>query len=397
MSADGFLTPGAPHAELEQRYRRLLRLYPRDFRARRTDEMIGVLMASAAEGQDRPARGDVSDIVRGSLLARLRGPRGGWPFALSAFALVAPLFLVLTDILQVAFPYSESQAAVQGRISVFQARKVPAADSLPSGLVPQHVGGLQFLGQPAFLVLVAGHLIVAAAVLAGLRRTALAALVIGAAADYTQWTAFHVLSPGAGTIMFLTIAVFLLEAIALAAADPRAARRREGWQHVFPALALAVAAQLLALSFDAFRIGEVTFLNVRNGGGRHVTSGHKITAHATVVHVTVVHVTSGDAIMVIGCLLALLAVLLPLPLGLGWRASLLLAAACYPLVILAASAPGPAFGMLPETLGMGPVPFPVAHMIILTILYLPPLLVLGRAVAQTIRTRRPRTRGDLAT
>ena len=42
---------------------------------------------------------------------RLRGPRGGWAPALAAFALLAPLFLVLTDILQVAFPYWESQAA----------------------------------------------------------------------------------------------------------------------------------------------------------------------------------------------------------------------------------------------------------------------------------------------
>jgi hypothetical protein len=111
-----------------------------------------------------------------------------------------------------------------------------------------------------------------------------------------------------------------------------------------------------------------------------------------------VHVTSGDAIMVIGCLLALLAVvLLPLLLGLGWRASLLLGAACYPLVILVAAAPGPSFGMLPETLGMGRMPPAAAHTIIVTILYLPPLLVLGRAVAQTVRTRRPRTRGGLAT
>ena len=365
-AAGGFLTPGAQHAELERRYRRLLRLYPLEFRARRTDEMIGVLMASAADGQDRPARGDVGDIVRGSLLARLRGPRGGWPFALAAFALVAPLFLVLTDILQVAFPYSESQAAMQGRISILRAHGVPAARIPPSSLVPAHVGGLQFLSQPAFLVLVAGHVIVAAAVLAGLRRTALAALVIAAAADYTQWTAFHVLHPGAGTIAFLTIAVFLLEVIALAAADPRAARRREGWQHVFPALALAVAAQLLALSFDASRVGGE------------------------------LHVPSGNTIMVIGCLLTLLAVLLPLPLGLGWRASLLLAAACYPLVILAAAAFGPSFGRLPQTLGTGPMPAPVAHTIIVTILYLPPLLVLCRAVAQTIRTRRPRNRGDLA-
>ncbi|HEY6496434.1 MAG TPA: hypothetical protein VIZ43_24415 [Trebonia sp.] len=371
-AAGGFLTPGTPHAELEQRYRRLLRLYPREFRTRRTDEMIGVLMAGAADGQKRPARADVSDILRGSLRERLRGPRGGWSFALSAFALVAPLFLVLTDILQVAFPYAESQAAVRSRISILQAHGGPAADILAFPLVSQHVGGLQFLSQPAFLILAAGHLIVAAAVLAGLRRTALAALVIAAAADYRQWAAFQVFHPGAGTIMFLTIGVFLLEAIALACADPRAARRREGWWHLFPALALAVAAQLLALSFDAFRGGDIVF---RNGSE--------------------LPTTSGAAFMVGGCVLVLLAVLLPLPLGLGWRASLLLAAACYPLVILAAAGPGPAFGRLPETLGMGPMPFPVAHMIILAILYLPPLLVLGRAVTQTIRTRPPGS-GNLA-
>ena len=159
MSAvGGFPAPGAPHAELERRYRRWLRLYPREFRARRADEMLGVLMESAADGQHRPARGDVGDILRGSLLARLRGPRGGWPFALAGFALVAPLFLVLTDILQVAFPYSGNRAAAHG---------LPGAGILKSALAPPPVGGLPLLSQPAFLILAAGHLIVAAAVLAG--------------------------------------------------------------------------------------------------------------------------------------------------------------------------------------------------------------------------------------
>ena len=139
-----------------------------------------------------------------------------------------------------------------------------------------------------------------------MRRTALAALVIAAAADYTQWTDFHVLRPGLGTLAFLTIAVFPLEAIALASAGPRAARRREGWLHVFPVLALAVAAQLLAFSSAASRAGEP-------------------------------HLPSGNTILVAVCVLALLAVLLPLPLGLGWHTSLLLAAACYPLAILGAA------------------------------------------------------------
>jgi hypothetical protein len=69
-AADGFLAPslGAARAELERRYRRLLRLYPHEFRTRRADEMLGVLIASAGEGQNRPARSDVSDIVRGALV-----------------------------------------------------------------------------------------------------------------------------------------------------------------------------------------------------------------------------------------------------------------------------------------------------------------------------------------
>lgn len=362
-AADGFMTP-SPGAELEQRYRRLLRLYPRAFRARRADEMLGVLMAGAGKSQNRPARSDVSDIVRGSLVMRLRGPGGGWPFALAAFALVAPLFLILTDILQVAFPYRESQAALQRSISFLSAH--PAAHIPQSVLVRQHVGGLQLLSQPAFLVLVAGHLIVAAAVLNGLRRTALAALVIAAAADAMQWSSFHVFQPGAGTVAVLTIAIFLLEGIALAAADPRAARGREGWQHVFPAFVLAIATQLWALAFDAAAIPL-------NGGA--------------------LSSPSGDTIMVIGFVLTALAVLLPLPLGLGWRTSLLLAAVCYPLVILGtteASHFTPPIGRLAQQ-ALGPTPALVAHTDILTILFLPPLLVLCWAVAQTIRTGRPLT------
>ncbi len=363
-NADGYPTssPGAARAELEQRYRRLLRLYPREFRARRADEMLGVLMASAGKGRSRPTRSDVSDIVRGSLVMRLRGPRGGWPFTLAAFALVAPLFLVLTDILQVAFPYTENQVALHRSISFLEAHPAASGEIPQSVLVRQHVGGLQLLGQPAFLLLVAGHLIVAAAVLNGLRRTALAALVIAAAADATQWSSFTVLHSGAGTMAILTIAVFLLEAVALAAADPRAARHREGWQHVFPALVLAIATQLWTLAFDASTIPV-------NGGD--------------------LRVPSGDTVMVIGFALTALAVLLPLPLGLGWRTSLLLAAACCPLVLLGATTASPfspPIGVLAQQ-ALGPVPAPVAHMDILAALFLPPLLVLCWAVAQTIRTR----------
>jgi hypothetical protein len=366
-SADGFTAPshGVAHEELERRYRRLLCLYPREFRARRAEEVLGVLMASAGESQNRPTRSDIGDIVRGSLAMRLRGPRGGWPFTLAAFALIAPLFLVLADILQVAFPYWESQASVLSHIRFLEAHPVPGAGIPQSLLVREHVGGLQLLGQPAFLLLLAGHLIVAAAVLAGLRRTALAALVIALAADAAQWGSFHAFQPGVGPVAVLTIAVFLPEAIALAVADPRAARHREGWQHVFPALVLAVATQLWALAFDASWVPV-------NGG--------------------VLRFPSGDTIMVIGFVLTAVALLLPLPLGLGWRTSLLLAAACYPLIFLGTADGSPfssPMGRLAQQ-ALGPMSPPVAHTGIVGVLFLPPLLVLCWAVAKTVRSSRSR-------
>lgn len=362
---------GAARGQLEQRYRRLLRLYPREFRVRRTEEMLGVLMANAGKGQRRPTRGDVSDVVRGSLVMRLRGPRGGWPFTLAAFALIAPLFLVLTDILQIAFPYWDSRAALQSRINFLETHPLPAAGIPPSVLTRQHVGGLQLLGQPAFLLLVAGHLIVAAAVLNGLRRTALAALVLAVAADAARWGSFHAFQPGTGPLAVLTIAVFLLEAVVLTVADPRAARRREGWQHVFPALVLAAATQVWALAFD-YSVIPV------NGG--------------------TLRLPSGDTMLVIGLVLAVLAVLLPLPLGLGWRTSLLIAAACYPLVILGAVDGSPFSSPMGRAAqqALGPMSAPVAHSGIVAVLLLPPLLVLCWALVQAIRTTRSRSRGNLA-
>jgi hypothetical protein len=320
-AADSFLTPprGAAHAELERRYERLLRLYPREFRARRGAEMHDVLMASARVGQTRPALGDVADIVRGSLLMRLRGPRGGWASALAAFALLAPLFLVLTDILQVAVPYRVHRI---------------------------HDGGIGLLSLPGFLVFAGGPVIVAAAVLAGRRRTALAALLAAAVADFGNWahlTSFHVL-PGSLTMLLLTASVLLLEAFALAVADPRAARRLITWRHAVTVLLLAGAVQAWSFSADASADSPRSLAN---------------------------------GFMVTGFALAAIGVALPLVLGLGWRISLLSAAVCYP------SALGVSFiYMAPFSI----VPTKVA-------LYLPPLLVACCGAAWTVRgdvTRRGR-------
>jgi hypothetical protein len=59
------------HADLERRYRRLLSWYPRTFRREKGQEVLTVLMASAADGQRRPSLADAADLVRSALWMRL--------------------------------------------------------------------------------------------------------------------------------------------------------------------------------------------------------------------------------------------------------------------------------------------------------------------------------------
>ncbi|MFC7481355.1 hypothetical protein ACFQX7_16790 [Luedemannella flava] len=56
---------------LEDRYRRLLRAYPRSYRARRGEEMLSTLLDSAAPRQTHPSRGDASDLLMGAIRERL--------------------------------------------------------------------------------------------------------------------------------------------------------------------------------------------------------------------------------------------------------------------------------------------------------------------------------------
>jgi hypothetical protein len=266
---------------------------------------------------------------------RLRGPRGGWAPALAAFALLAPLFLVLTDILLLAVPYGEGQAAWENRVRSAKA----AGTSLPPELLHRvHDGGIGLISVPGFLVFAGGHVIVAAAVLAGRRRTALAALLVAAVADFGNWahlTSFHVPSPSLTTLL-LTASVFLLEAFALAVADPRVARRLVTWRHAVTVLLLAGAVQAWSLAADSSAESPRSFAN---------------------------------AYLVTGLVLAVIAVALPLVLGLGWRISLLSIAVCYPCAL------GVTFIYLAP---FSIVPTKVA-------LYLPPLVVACWSAAWTVR------------
>lgn len=81
---------GHKPTDLEASYRRLLRLYPRAYRRRREEEMLGMLLESSTPGQSRPAARDARSLLAGAARAWLR-----WFFvpdpaaARNAFALAA--------------------------------------------------------------------------------------------------------------------------------------------------------------------------------------------------------------------------------------------------------------------------------------------------------------------
>jgi hypothetical protein len=59
-------------AELERGYRRLLAWYPKEFRRENGQEILGVLLARARDGQRRPGLAESADLIRNGLWMRLR-------------------------------------------------------------------------------------------------------------------------------------------------------------------------------------------------------------------------------------------------------------------------------------------------------------------------------------
>ena len=87
-------------ANLENWYRRMLAWFPAEHRQVYGEEMVGVLLASASDGQRRPGPGDVIDLAAGGLRARLHSFfRAGhldqdWRDALTVFSVAAPVLLL---------------------------------------------------------------------------------------------------------------------------------------------------------------------------------------------------------------------------------------------------------------------------------------------------------------
>ena len=325
-------------AGLEQGYRRLLAWYPRAFRRDQADEILGVLMAGAGEGQRRPRPAEAADLLWSGLKMRLRGPAltgesRPWTDALALFSLVAPLFLVLADVLVVALPYRLHPVG----------RLVQTFGSHPE------IGGLSLLRQPIFDVTLGLGVLVAILVLLGLRWMALAALA--AAAVY--WIAARQLIPWIPyPLQLLTAGGYLVEAAALIASPgPRRGRQLVNWRYGVVLLAGAAAVQLSTFWYDA-------------------TSRPWFLAGAPPVRPAVWQVSS--------VVLAVAAV----SLALAWKLSryflLLLAVMCYPYAMQLAFSPPASSGS--DLLG-SPTPLHLAA------LFLPPVLFACGTVLAAITPR----------
>jgi hypothetical protein len=322
-------------AGLERGYRRLLAWYPQSFRFEQEDEMLAVLMAGAQQGQRRPGLLEAADVIRSALVIRIQRARSGpgnrgWADALALFSVVAPLFLLVADILEVALPY----------------RLRPDNRFPPlAGVISRHsqVGGLSLLSNPGFDIAVGGQVIVAALVLLSLRRMALAAM----AASVLYWIVARYWIPD--PLQLLCTSVYLLEAAALIASPgPRHGRHLMNWGHGVVLLLAAAAVQVSTLMYYAMNSPAWWSSN----------------PHASVY-------------VVVSIALAVVAVSLAVVLNMNRYFLLLLAAMFYPYVMQVA---------FPDS-NTDPIGNPTpSH---LAVLYLPPFLLACGAILTAVMPRRP--------
>jgi hypothetical protein len=226
--------------DLERGYRRLLACYPRAFRREHAEEVLAVLMAAAPQGQKRPRLAESADVFWSALKMRLRGPGPAsenrpWADALALFSLVAPLFLLLVDVLNVVLPF---RLRLDTRIPFFP------------GVFASHpeIGGLHLLGVHIFTITASAEVVIAVLVLAGLRWAALATLV----ATAVYWVAAGQLIPWIPyPLQLVTSGVFIVAAAALIASPgPRRGRQLVNWRVGVVLVVTAAAVHVSTFRYD---------------------------------------------------------------------------------------------------------------------------------------------------
>ena len=90
---------GSP--QLERRYRRVLACYPKAFRRESGDEILAVLLATAAEGQRRVGLAESADLLRGAVRMHLGLSRAPRPVRNAIRLMWAGAVLTLADVVTV--------------------------------------------------------------------------------------------------------------------------------------------------------------------------------------------------------------------------------------------------------------------------------------------------------
>ena len=233
-------------ATLERRYRWLLRWYPPSFRDDNADELLGVLMTGARDGQRWPSAAETADILRGALRMRFRLPRPGtesrsWTDAWAVFSVLVPVFVLLTNIVVVLVPPSFLRWHV----------RLPGY----TGLMPLHALWLTaydyapYGGPHPFYTALICEALLAILVVGGWRWASLVVLLVSA----VLWVKSQYTFPPPVTL--INAAAGILELSALAASPgPRRGRSLLNWGHGVVLVLVIAAVKLSSVTFWAISL-----------------------------------------------------------------------------------------------------------------------------------------------
>ena len=240
-------------AGLEAGYRRLLQWYPADHRAAHGDEMLGVLMAAAEPGRDRPGLSESADLLAGAARIRLRPGQAlsdgnGWHDALAVYGLAGPVLLLASTILGWLAGLVWSVLGHAGGLTLDLGFANGAYENLESA--HPVIATMMWL-------LLTGQAIVAVLALAGLRRcaTAAAAVYVLYLGPYAVIEAtFGWVFPAMMVAVPLLIVVAPLTSLAalLASAGPRRGRQLMQRRHWVYLAAGSVGGAALTLRLSIF-------------------------------------------------------------------------------------------------------------------------------------------------
>jgi threonine/homoserine/homoserine lactone efflux protein len=160
---------------LEDRYRRILRLYPKAWRAEHEDDIVAVLLDAAGSDRDTIAPADVFDLVRNAIVLRFRAARPGLVvssavlFSLAVISVLAlgpgrsprgvPVEFLVTSLIVVLIPGTGVVYTLSHGIGGGRRRGVFAAIGCTLGIVPHlaaamvGLSGLMNAGATTFEVL----------------------------------------------------------------------------------------------------------------------------------------------------------------------------------------------------------------------------------------------------